>query len=684
MRIIQVVPKMDIGGVERGVIDQVRHFKDKDTENIVISGGGRMVSDLRSAGALHYELPVYRKSLFSFFLVRPLRKMINDRRADIVHARSRVPGWISFFATRGTDAHFIATAHGMYKSKFMSQVMGWGKFVICPSTVIARHMKSVFGVPEERIVIINRWVDSGVFKFKDYSQRQDSNTIVSVGRISSSKGFEYLIAAFKRVVRNNPYIKLKIIGSADKSKEHYLESLKTLVGRYSLSYNVEFCGFRPDIENVLAEARMLISPSVIDESFGRTIVEAFSCGVPVIATSVGAHKEIIRNRQNGLLVEPRNSEELANSILELLKDKKLAQDLTETARGDIGKYSMANSLDEVMGVYKKAMSFLRILVIKISSFGDLILAMPSLKAIKEKFPESKLCLLTLKKYASFLHGCPYVDEVITVNDDYKRFRNTISVAKTLRMRAFDYIIDLQNSKTSHLLSFLSFARYSFGYSLRRGFMLNRRVKYNYSDDPLTSQERVLKLLGITLREKKLCLWDGDEQTRFSLPKNDLIGINISASKNWESKNWPTENIISLIETIYKNFSSVRIVLLGDQNSKDRADKIENLLWPRPINLCGKTSLRDLAPLMKKLKVFIAPDTALLHLASAAGIPTIALFGPTDPSRHTVRANNLHVFLKKINCSFCYKPKCMQTEKNICLKKISPQEVFLKIKDILGK
>ena len=83
-------------------------------------------------------------------------------------------------------------------------------------------------------------------------------------------------------------------------------------------------------------------------------------------------------------------------------------------------------------------------------------------------------------------------------------------------------------------------------------------------------------------------------------------------------------------------------------------------------------------------MFITPDTALLHLALAAGVPTIALFGPTDPHRHTVKDNNLSVFVKKIGCSFCYKPKCKLPEKNICLAKISPQEVFLKIKGILGR
>lgn len=684
MIVAQVIPRMDVGGVERGVLDQVRYFKDKGIKNIVISGGGRLVEPLNREGAIHYRMAVYKKSPSSFFLIFPMRKMINKDGIDIIHARSRVPGWISFFASRITNAHFITTAHGMYKSRFMSEVMGWGKFVICPSKVVARHMKDVFGVPEDKIVIINRWVDSDTFKFIGYSRRKESNTVVSIGRISPSKGYEYLIEGFKKVVRSNPYLKLKIIGSADPSKQNYLNHLKTLVSRYSLGYNVEFMGFRSDVENALKDARMLVAPSVIEESFGRTIVEAFACGVPVVASRVGAYQEIIRDADNGILVEPRSGDEIAAGMLKLLRDHQLAQKLVDNAKKDINNYAMDKSLERLKSIYEKSTKFFRILVIKISSFGDIILALPSLKEIKERFPESKVSLLTLNKYSSFLYGCPYVDEVITLNDDYKKFKNILSVSKLLRRKSFDYIIDLQNNKASHFISFLTFSRYSFGYSLRYGFLLNRKVKYNHKDDPLASQERILKLLGITLKNKELIFWDQKEEVRFPLPQKDLIGINISASKQWESKNWPTQNIIRLIEAIYKNLPSTRVVLIGAQEAKLEASKIENILWPRPINLCGKTTLKDLSAIIKRLNVFITPDTATLHLACALKIPTIALFGPTDPARHTVKSDDLFVFCKKIGCSFCYKAKCKQTEKNICMNKISPQDVFLKIKEILNK
>ena len=206
MRVMQILPRMCVGGVERGVYDLAKFFKDKDVATVIVSGGGQLANELEALGIKHYTLPVYKKSLFGFFLVPKIRKIIEDEKIDIVHARSRVPGWISFFASRSSRAHFITTAHGIYKNRFFSEVMGWGKFVIAPSRVAARHMRDKFGTSEDKIRIISRWVDLDRFNFTDYKNRRESNYIVSIGRISQSKGYEYLIKGFKKVVRFNPYL----------------------------------------------------------------------------------------------------------------------------------------------------------------------------------------------------------------------------------------------------------------------------------------------------------------------------------------------------------------------------------------------------------------------------------------------------------------------------------------------
>jgi len=334
-------------------------------------------------------------------------------------------------------------------------------------------------IPEDKIIVIQRWVDLDKFQFKDYYTKTQNNVIVSVGRISPTKGYEHLIKGFKRLVRFNPYLKLKIIGSADASKKKYLEYLKSLVTRFSLNYNVEFLGFRGDVEKIIADARMLIAPSVIEESFGRVVIEAFACGTPVIATNIGGFKEVIDNGVNGILVDPANSEQISEAILKILEDSSYAQKLTVKAREKVVQsYAMQRCLQLTGEVYRKTSDIIKILVVKISSLGDLILSFPALNELRQQFPNAEISLLTLKKYNSLVYDCPYIDEVIALDERYKNVKNILKVVKNMRRKSFDYVIDLQNSRCSHLISFLSFPRCSFGYSLRWGFLLGKHVKYS--------------------------------------------------------------------------------------------------------------------------------------------------------------------------------------------------------------
>lgn len=687
MKIAQVVPQLNAGGVERGVLDLAEYFRNSSgVSNIVISAGGRLKCELQKMGVPYYKLPVHKKSLISFFLIPKVKKIITKENIDIVHARSRVPAWISFFASRRTRAYFVTTAHGIYKSKLSSEVMGWGKFVICPSKLAARYMKETFGVPEEKIVIIPRWVNLAKFKFVPYEDRMNSNIIISIGRISPSKGYEYLIKAMRRLVRFNPYIELRIVGTPDSSKLKYFNSLKTLVKSYALDYNVKFIPFCHDIENIYKEARVLVAPSVIEESFGRVIIEAFASGVPVIAARAGSYTEIIDEDKNGILIELRDSEAIADNVIKIFNNSDYAVNLVKAARQKAeGLYAMEKSLEKTKEVYNRALNFTRILVIKISSLGDLILSFPSLKAIRQRFPEGKICILTLKKYSSLIYECPFVDEVITVSEQYKTFKDILRISRDLRRRSFDYIVDLQNNRATHLIAYLTFPKCTFGYSLRWGIILDKKIKYNRKDDPLQSQERLLELLGIRFKEKKLIFWEKKlEEEKMVIPQGDLIGINLSASLKWESKNWPQQNIYRLIEMINKQLPAFKVVLFGTEESIPMAQKLEAAFSGHPFNLCGKTTLKELPLALKRLKVFITPDTATLHLACAMDIPVIALFGPTSPGRHVVKSEKLYVFYKNLPCSFCYSSKCKLADRNRCMKEIFPQEVFSKLKEIVSQ
>jgi glycosyltransferase involved in cell wall biosynthesis len=147
MKVLQILPSLQVGGVERGVIDLARAMKKKGEDTVVISSGGELVAELQKTGIPHYTLPVHQKSLFSLSLVPKIMEVIQRERVDIVHARSRVPAWLAWLAARRTGTPFVTTCHGYYARHPLSTVMGWGKRVIVISNVIGRHMIDDFHVP---------------------------------------------------------------------------------------------------------------------------------------------------------------------------------------------------------------------------------------------------------------------------------------------------------------------------------------------------------------------------------------------------------------------------------------------------------------------------------------------------------------------------------------------------------
>lgn len=155
MNVLQVLPQLNVGGVETGTLDFARYLVKGGHKAVVVSAGGALVGELESSGAVHYQLPVERKSLVKMLKAVPaLVEIIKKEKIDIVHARSRVPAWIAYFACRRTNAVFITTCHGYYRKHFFSSVMGWGKRVIVLSNIIGRHMIEDFSVPYERIRLV--------------------------------------------------------------------------------------------------------------------------------------------------------------------------------------------------------------------------------------------------------------------------------------------------------------------------------------------------------------------------------------------------------------------------------------------------------------------------------------------------------------------------------------------------
>jgi lipopolysaccharide heptosyltransferase II len=690
MNILQILPELNVGGVETGTLDFAKYLVKLGHKAVVVSAGGVLVKDLESYGATHYQLPVHKKSLINGIkTVFKLAEIIQKEHIDIVHARSRVPGWIAYFACRRTGKVFITTCHGYYSTGLLSMVMGWGRRVIVPSNVIALHMINDFGVPHERIRLIPRSVDLENFEYA-FPERKGKKefTVGIIGRLTSLKGHTYFIKAMAKAARVIPSLKVLIVGDAPASKGAYKEQLQILVRRLGLWNNTEFLGSQKDIPGIMKHLDVLVLSTTAHEAFGRVIIEAQAAGVPVVATSVGGVVDIVEDNKTGLLVPPADSAAIAEAVLRIHKDERFARTLSENAYAKVKeKYTLERMAKSTLVVYK-------------GSLGDVILSTPAIKAIRDKFKENggpdarhyKISFLVGKESKDVLLGCPYIDELLVY--DYKNRHKGpggfLNIVGHLRKRNFDMVIDLQNNRRSHILSLLTRALDRYGYHNKKfSFLLNHEAEENGAPlDPVTHQFRILKLLEIELRDPYPEVWPtgNDEKYIEDLlrlewlsPAQKIVGINISASSRWQSKVWPIENLIELCGELARK--DMRIVVTGTEGDLPGALMLlQRLQNTKVINACGRTSVNQLACLIKKCSVYISGDSAPLHVAAGVKVPFVALFGPTDPRRHLPPAEKFVLLRKEVLCGPCYKSSCTDMK---CMKQITPAEVLEAVEKLLN-
>jgi len=690
MNILQILPELNVGGVETGTMDLAKYLVAKGHKSVVVSNGGALVDRLESEGSKHYILPVHKKNLFTVYLcIGKLVKIIQEEKIDIVHARSRVPAWIAFFACRKTEAHFLTTCHGYYSTHFFSRVMGWGKMIIAISEVIGRHMVQDFTVPAENIRVIARSVDLEKFSLPRAPKTdKKAFTVVMIGRITPLKGHPYFLRAMARVIHQLPSLKVQIIGDAPPKKQPYKDELVLLTKRLGIQAQVEFMGNRQDIPQLLSKADCLVLSTVTQEAFGRVIIEAQAAGVPVVATRVGGVSEIIDHEKTGLLVQPKEIEAMSDAVLRILNNPEFSAGLVAEAKKKIdSRYTLSTMADATIAVYKELMHATKILIIKMTAVGDVVLSTAAFKAIRAKFPDAKISCLTSPQASAILESCPHINEVIVFDPQDKDLKALWVKSKELRRYHFDKVVDLQNNRVSHLLSFLTMPKESYGYDNGKfSFLLSRKIKNDIRDiPPVEHQFRILKMLGIdhdpALRLELNPSLKDDAYVQGLLDSEWLsgpqvvVGLNISASEKWPTKNWPLEHMAKLCDILGQK--NIRVILTGENKDRDLSRQLIAKARAKPASFVGKTSILQLAALIKRCRVYISPDSAPLHVAAGMRVPIIAFFGPTDARRHMPPSEKNVVLHKPMKCSPCYSGVC-KIKTHACMNDILPEEVARKV------
>ncbi len=312
MKVLQILPELNSGGVERGTLEVAAHLVREGYDALVVSNGGRQVEALVHSGARHIAMPVHKKRLGTLLQVRPLRRLFETERPDIVHIRSRVPGWVAWLALRKMSSterpRLVSTVHGFYSVNAYSAIMTRGERVIAVSECIRDYVRAHFPrTPESAVRVIPRGVEPGRYPrgfepdagwLVDW-QREQANlkgkiTLLLPGRITRLKGHEDFFGLIAGLKAGGLPAHGLVVGDTHPKKRAYLDELRASVSARGLDEDISFLGHRSDLREIMAVSDLVLSLSQQPESFGRTVVEALSLGRRFVGYDHGGVGEQLR------------------------------------------------------------------------------------------------------------------------------------------------------------------------------------------------------------------------------------------------------------------------------------------------------------------------------------------------------------------------------------------------------
>ena len=371
--ILQVLPQMRSGGVERGTVEIAEGLTLAGWGSLVASAGGPMTESLRRIGTSHIDLPLNSKNPYIIWRnAAALETIIRRQNVSIIHARSRAPAWSAWLAAQRTGIPLVTTFHGFYglqnkwKQRY-NDVMVRGDRVIAVSNFVAEHIRRHYAMDLNKLRIIPRGVDlrqfnSGLINGHRIMQLaekwhvpDDKKIILMPGRITRWKGQNVLLDALALLPRDTFYCLM--IGESS-GHPAYLKELEELVIRHGLEGSVRFADSTRHMANAYGMCDLVVCPSVEPEAFGRVPVEAQAMGKPVIATAHGGALETVIHNDTGLLVPPGDAPSLAAAIDRMFAmPQEEKEDMLARAYYDVqNNFTTQRMSDATLAVYEELLA----------------------------------------------------------------------------------------------------------------------------------------------------------------------------------------------------------------------------------------------------------------------------------------------------------------------------------------
>ncbi len=327
--ILQVLPRLEAGGVERGTVEIAQAVVAAGGTALVASQGGRLVAAIERAGGRHIAMPLASKNPAVIWRnTGRLVALIRAERVSIIHARSRAPAWSAWLAARRTGARFVTTYHGVYNENLPGKrrynaVMSYGERVIAISHHVAELLVSRHGVAPARIRVIPRGVDLALFDpdriaaprlarlAQAWRVPDGAPTIMLPARLTRWKGAAVLIDAMARLERKDACC---VLVGGTKGHGRFAKELERQAAILGIADRLRLVGHCDDMPAAMMLADVVVSASTDPEGFGRTVIEAQAMGRPVVATDHGGAAETVEHLVTGWRVPPGDAAALAEAI----------------------------------------------------------------------------------------------------------------------------------------------------------------------------------------------------------------------------------------------------------------------------------------------------------------------------------------------------------------------------------
>lgn len=329
---------------------------------------------------------------------------------------------------------------------------------------------------------------------------------------------------------------------------------------------------------------------------------------------------------------------------------------------------------------------MRILIIRLSSIGDVILTTPILKSLKEKYPNMIIDFLVMKNFKDAIEGCPYIDNLILF-DKFQGdgFKELVALGKKLKKNNYDYVFDLHSKIRSQIISKAIGGKiytYKKRGLLKTLLVKSRVIKYKVDDTIVKNYYKPFEVLGIKYEKEDLTFSFSNEDLQkvvnLSVDIDNVPIIAPGASK--ETKKWTKEGFAQLAKLLYEKYKK-KPLIIGSKGEHNMCEDIRKLSGDLAVNLAGKLSLKESGALLSKGRFLVTNDSGPFHIARGVKCPTYVIFGPTSPEMFEYDEDNILVYLGE-ECSPCSlhgDKECPKKHFN-CMKKLNAKKIMKMIEE----